>query len=159
MFLEIQQATYDVLLGAFIALAGTGIYNWNQRRIERNNLRRALRLEIALASISIQLIINHEGTLPHSDIDPESFLPSRIYEANIGELKALHKNEIEAVFQFYSGLEQLRDRVSPYEIADPEDVFRERDAGLRALEELRRKPHHRILRRLGFSRSEDAYET
>lgn len=159
MFLEIQQATYDVLLGAFIALAGTGIYNWNQRRIERNNLRRALILEIVLASVSIQLIINNEGTLPHSDIDPESFLPSKIYEANIGEIKALHKNEIEAVFQFYSGLEYLRDRVSPYEIADPEYIFGRRDEGLRALEELRRKPQHRFLRQLGFYRSEDAYET
>lgn len=159
MLPDIPQATLNVLLGAIIAIGGTGIYNWNQRRIQRNNLRRALILEIVLAGVSIQAIINHNGTLPHSDIDPVSFLPSRIYEANIGEIKSLNRNEIEAVFQFYTGIERMRKQVSPYEVADPELVIGMRDKSLRALEELRRGTGYRLLRRIGFFQSEDAYET
>lgn len=155
---EIPQETFNVLLGAIIAIAGTGVYNWNQRRIQRNNLRRALILEIVLAGVSIQLIINNEGTLPHSDIDPESFLPSKIYEANLSDIKLLNRNEIEAVFQFYTGLERMRNQVSPYEIADPEYVIGMRDESLRALEELRRRTGYRLLRRIGLFRSNDSYE-
>ncbi|MFC5366292.1 hypothetical protein [Salinirubrum litoreum] len=107
MLPEIPQATLNILIGA--GIAGTGIYNWDQRRIQRNNLRRALILESVLASISIQAIINNEGTLPHSDIDTESFLPSKVYEANLGKIKTLNRNEIEVVFQFYTGLELMRD--------------------------------------------------
>ena len=159
MLPEISQATFNVLIGAAIAIASTGIYNWNQRRIQRNNLRRALILEIVLASVSIQTIINNEGTLPHSDIDTESFLPSKVYEANLVEIKTLNRNEIGAVFQFYTGLEQMRDRVSPYEVADPEYVIGMRGESLRALEELRRGIGYRLLRRIGLFRSDDAYET
>ena len=159
MLPEIPQATLNVLVGAVIAIAGTGIYNWNQRRIQRNNLRRALILEIVLASVSIQMIINNEGTLPHADINTESFLPSKVYEANLGEIKTLNRNEIEAVYQFYSMLELMRDRVSPYEVADPEYVFEMRDRSLRVLEELRRGTGYRLLRRIGFFRADDAYDT
>lgn len=159
MLPEIPQPTLNVLLGAVIAIAGTGIYNWNQRRIQRNNLRRALILEIVLASISIQAIINNEGTPPHSNIDTESFLPSKVYEANLSEITTLNRNEIEDVFQFYTGLELMRDRVSPYEVADPEYVIGMRDESLRVLEELRQGTRYRLLRRIGLFRSDDAYET
>ena len=159
MLPEIPQPTLNVLLGALIAISGTGLYNWNQRRIQRDNLRRALILEIVLASVSIQMIINNEGTLPHSNINTETFLPSKVYEANLNDIKILNRNEIEAVFQFYTGLELMRDRVSPYEVADPEFVIETREESLKALEELRRGTIYRLLRRTGLFRSNDAYET
>lgn len=158
MFPQIPQATLNVLIGAVVALTGTGIYNWNQRRIERYNLRRALILEIILAGVSIQTVINHEGTLPHSDIDPESFFPSKIYEANLGSINSLNRNEIEAVFQFYSGLERMREQVSVTDPIDPEFVVHQKEESLRALKELRRGPIYRLLRRVRIYRSDDAYE-
>jgi len=151
--------TLNVLVGAVIALIGTGIFNWNQRRVRRNNLRRVLILEIVLAGASIFAIANHRGTLPKKWIDPADFLPSDLYEANLDKLQLLSANEIEAIFQFYTTLSLLRSEVGYYEPAPAERVAMAQEEALEALGELRKGTFRRGLRGLLFWRYKDAYET
>lgn len=109
----------SALLGGVLALLGSALFNWNQRRIERKRVRLALSVEMKMLKDTLdEFPDTEEGPENrHSPTDErvigdvysgyEASLVYPQYDENRGDLSSLSRYEVKRLIKFYDYIDRF----------------------------------------------------
>lgn len=106
----IGTATFNVLVGALIAMFSSAFLNWNQRRVNRDRFRRSLLHEVEHIGTTLEGIVD-EGNERCQVDDVEETLVSLspdVLDADFAQTSKLTSREIEPVYEFYESARIVR---------------------------------------------------
>lgn len=130
MAFGIPTETFNVLVGAGIALFSSGFLNWNQRRVERDRFRRTLVFEATYIRDAMQEFLDEASErLEVGDVEEAlvSFSPD-LLDADPSRMKTLTTSEILTVYEFYEAARLVKlelNRHADDDVDDPEKLFRQ----------------------------------
>lgn len=100
------------LLGALsVLLADLGL-NWNERRMRRQRIRREFIVELESMDRPLRALRNEAQRTGTCDVEPyRTRLRPDVFRSNMDDLKYLRTRELEVLYSYYTGLEDLLDAI------------------------------------------------
>jgi len=106
------QALGSVLVGIMLTLFAWGLLHFNQRRVRRDRLRRAVLLEVAHIGDAVGELardVETAGDIDQMDVNRTLVtISSDILESDLNRLTMLTTPEIDAVYAFYEDAQLVR---------------------------------------------------
>lgn len=106
----IDPATFNVLVGAGIAMFSSAFLNWNQRRVERDRFRRTLIHEVEYIGRVLDEFVDEDSQRCQVDDVEEALvrLSPDTLDAEFAQTTKLTTSEIEHVYEFYESTRLMR---------------------------------------------------
>lgn len=104
----IDSATFNVLVGAVIALFSSVFVSWNGRRVRRDRLRRSLVHEVDHIGTAVERFLTDDGCKVDDTEEALVNLSTDVLDANFAQLTKLTTAEIESAYEFYEATELTR---------------------------------------------------
>jgi len=129
MPLGIESATFNVLIGAVIAMFSSAFLNWNQRRVERDRFRRSLIHEMRHIGETLEQFVDEDAReVEVEDVEEvQVALSPDVLDSEFAQTTKLTTNEIEYVYEFYESARIMRrklERQQEGEGADTDRLYR-----------------------------------
>ena len=112
----------SALIGALSALGIVLVKEWLNRDQQISKTRRALYAEINSAEIEVAKDLI-EGSYSQPFYRQVNFLPTDVYDQNVGDIGLLDEDEIEAVVAYYSLAKTVRSETSALHTVAEDDEY------------------------------------